>query len=105
MRRAVSGLRRQSEEARYVSRGRAARGDRQIPAILHPPMKYTLILLSMATALLAQAPGRQKRIVSDAEVARVHRSTILIDTHNDVTSATVAGLDLGKPNTSHMTDI
>jgi len=34
-----------------------------------------------------------------------HRSAILIDTHNDVTSATVAGLDIGKPNTTHMTDI
>jgi membrane dipeptidase len=38
-------------------------------------------------------------------VARVHKSAILIDTHNDVTSATVAGLDLSKPNTDHMTDI
>ena len=36
---------------------------------------------------------------------RVHRSAILIDTHNDVTSSTVAGLDIGKPNTDHMTDI
>src|ERR1022692_4960781 len=35
----------------------------------------------------------------------VHQSAILIDTHNDVTSATIAGLDLGKPNTGHMTDI
>jgi membrane dipeptidase len=58
-----------------------------------------------AATLLAQAPGRQKRTVSDAEVMRVHRSAILIDTHNDVPSATVAGLDLGKPNTDHMTDL
>ena len=36
---------------------------------------------------------------------QVHRSAILIDTHNDITSATVAGLDLEKPNTDHMTDI
>ena len=35
----------------------------------------------------------------------VHHSAILIDTHNDITSATVAGLDLGQPNTGHMTDI
>jgi membrane dipeptidase len=59
----------------------------------------------MATALFAQIPGRHKRTVTDAEVARVHKSTLLIDTHNDVTSATVAGLDLGKPNADHMTDI
>src|SRR6516165_9532361 len=54
---------------------------------------------------LRQPPGRQKRTVTDAEVMRVHQSAILIDTHNDVTSATVAGLDIGKPNTNHMTDI
>jgi len=58
-----------------------------------------------AAALFAQAPGRTRRTVTDAEVMRVHQSAILIDTHNDVTSATVAGLDLGKPNTDHMTDI
>ena len=53
----------------------------------------------------AQAPGRHKRTVTDAEVKRVHASAILIDTHNDVTSATVAGLDIGKPNIGHMTDL
>ncbi len=43
--------------------------------------------------------------MTDAEVRRVHESAILIDTHNDITSSTVAGLDLGQPNTDHMTDI
>ena len=57
------------------------------------------------SALFAQAPGRQKRTVTDDEVMRVHQSALLIDTHNDVTSATVAGLDIGKPNTDHMTDV
>src|SRR5436305_13177992 len=63
-----------------------------------------LVLLS-ASALLAQAPGRQKRTVTDDEVMRVHQSALLIDTHNDVSSATAAGLDIGKPNTGHMTDV
>jgi membrane dipeptidase len=67
-------------------------------------MKLALIFVA-ATALFAQAPGRHKRSVTDAEVVRVHKSALLIDTHNDVTSSTVAGLDLGKPNTDHMTDI
>jgi len=67
-------------------------------------IRFTLFVL-LAAPLLAQPPGRQKRTVTDAEVMRVHRSAILIDTHNDITSATVAGLDLGKPNTDHMTDI
>ena len=39
-----------------------------------------------AAPLLAQAPGRQKLTVGDAEVRRVHRSAILIDTHNDIPS-------------------
>src|ERR1019366_4883018 len=39
------------------------------------------------------------------EVARVHKSAPVIDTHNDVTSATVAGMDIGKPNPDHMTDV
>jgi len=67
-------------------------------------IRFTLFA-ALAGCLLAQPPGRQKRTVTDAEVMRVHRSAILIDTHNDVTSATVAGLDIGKPNTDHMTDI
>jgi membrane dipeptidase len=69
-----------------------------------------IIRIPLTTALsavlaFAQAPGRTKRTVTDAEVQRVHKSAILIDTHNDVTSATVAGLDIGKPNTDHMTDV
>lgn len=43
--------------------------------------------------------------VSDADVARVGRSAILIDTHNDVTSDTVAGLDIGKARSDGHTDI
>ncbi len=36
---------------------------------------------------------------------RVHRSALLIDTHNDVTSKTVEGFDIGKPTTAGHTDI
>jgi membrane dipeptidase len=64
-----------------------------------------VLVVATAAGLSAQPPGRQKRTVTDAEVTRVHQSAILIDTHNDITSATVAGLDLGKPNTDHMTDV
>jgi membrane dipeptidase len=70
-----------------------------------PIIRFALLAVLASSALLAQPPGRQKRTVTDAEVMRVHRSAILIDTHNDITSATVAGLDIGKPNTDHMTDI
>jgi len=68
-------------------------------------VRSILIAALAASILPAQAPGRKKRAVTDAEVQRVHKSAILIDTHNDVTSATVAGLDIGKPNTDHMTDL
>src|SRR5215813_8199157 len=65
-----------------------------------------LFALSLSVSLAcAQAPGRKKRTVTDEEVTRVHKSALLIDTHNDVTGSTVAGLDIGKPNTGHMTDI
>jgi len=68
-------------------------------------LRLAVVLSLAATFASAQAPGRKKRTVTDAEVQRVHKSAILIDTHNDVTSATVAGLDIGQPNTDHMTDL
>jgi membrane dipeptidase len=72
---------------------------------MNPAIRFALATALAASVLLAQIPGRKKRTVTDAEVVRVHKSAILIDSHNDVTSATVAGLDLGKPNTDHMTDL
>lgn len=47
----------------------------------------------------------QKRAVSAGEVERVHRSALLIDTHNDVTGETVRGLDIGLRRKSGHTDI
>jgi len=47
----------------------------------------------------------QARTVSDAEVMRVHRSALLIDTHNDVPSRTVEGFDLGSHTGTGHTDI
>jgi membrane dipeptidase len=69
------------------------------------PVRFLLACALPAAVLLAQPPGRQKRTVTDAEVMRVHNSAILIDTHNDVTTATVAGMDIGKPNPDHHTDL
>ncbi len=47
----------------------------------------------------------QTRKVSDAEVMKVHKSAILIDTHNDVTSRTVSGFDIGEHSTEGHTDL
>jgi membrane dipeptidase len=68
-------------------------------------MRAILTLFLFAGAIFGQPPGRQKRTVTDEEVMRVHKSAILIDAHNDVTSGTLAGLDIGKPNTDHQTDL
>ena len=49
--------------------------------------------------------GAQTRSVTDAEVMRVHRSAILIDGHNDITSRTVVGLDISGPVRGTHTDV
>jgi membrane dipeptidase len=63
-------------------------------------IRYIILIGILSTMVFAQ-----KRHVTDAEVARVQKSVLLIDTHNDITSATVDGLDIGKPSTTTNTDI
>lgn len=58
-----------------------------------------LLCVSLAAAVA------QTRPVTDAAVMKVHRSALLIDGHNDVTSLTVDGFDIGTPNTKGQTDI
>ncbi|MCU1340084.1 MAG: Membrane dipeptidase [Bryobacterales bacterium] len=62
----------------------------------------TRLLLALVTAMFL---GGQPRTVTDAEVMRVHRSALLIDTHNDVPSRTVEGFDIGSRNGAGHTDI
>jgi membrane dipeptidase len=56
-------------------------------------------------AILSVFAHAQTRKVTDAEVTRVHKSMLLIDTHTDVTSKTVAGFDIGKPSATGHTDL
>lgn len=65
-------------------------------------MRITAPLVLCVCALSAQAP---KRTVTDAEVQKAHRSALVIDTHNDVTSRTVTGFDIGKPANDGHTDL
>src|SRR5579862_3665711 len=66
----------------------------------------TRLLLAVVTVMLAGGQTReQTRSISDAEVMRVHRSTLLIDTHNDVPSRTVEGFDIGSHTGTGHTDI
>src|ERR1051325_11174711 len=66
----------------------------------------TRLLLALVTIMFASAQSKaQNKSVSDAEVMRVHRSTLLIDTHNDVPSRTVEGFDIGSRTGTGHTDI
>ena len=58
-----------------------------------------------ALALLASLPALGQHKVTDAEVEKITREAILIDTHNDVTSKTVAGYDIATPNKGGQTDL
>jgi membrane dipeptidase len=55
--------------------------------------------------LLVAVLCAQTRTVTDAEVMRVHRAAMLIDTHNDVPTFTVDGEDIGARAGKGHTDI
>jgi membrane dipeptidase len=59
-------------------------------------MKTHLLAAVIATGVTAGMLTAQSSKISDDEVMRVHRSALLIDTHNDITSRTVDGYDIGK---------
>ena len=66
----------------------------------------TRLLLALVIAVFAASQSKsQNKTISDAEVMRVHRSTLLIDTHNDVPSRTVEGFDIGSHTATGHTDI
>jgi membrane dipeptidase len=60
-----------------------------------------LAVVLPATICFTQSP----RKVTDAEVARITRDAILIDTHDDVPSKTVSGYDIATPNKAGQTDL
>jgi membrane dipeptidase len=62
---------------------------------------HRIAILSICVSLAALAQPK----VSDEEVMRVHRSALLIDTHNDITSRTVEGFDIGAASTTTHTDL
>lgn len=67
-------------------------------------MRRFSVALVTAMLLFSQVSG-QNRTITDAEVARVHRSTLLIDTHNDLPSRTVEGFDIGSHTGTGHTDV
>jgi membrane dipeptidase len=64
-----------------------------------------LLTLLLALALGAGPSAAQSNKISDAEVRKVHQSVLLIDTHNDVPSDTVKGVDIGKRRDRGHTDL
>jgi membrane dipeptidase len=66
-----------------------------------PPRLLVLSTILAAAPIGALAP----HTATDAEVAEVGRTAILIDTHDDVTSKTVDGYDIATPNRNGNTDL
>jgi hypothetical protein len=60
-------------------------------------MRRKVCLFVSLIAAWAQQPADR--------AARLHRSLLIIDTHNDVTSRTVQGFDIGKPDGKGHTDL
>ncbi len=73
-------------------------------------MRHTFGAAALAFCLPLVAPAqavRQPRTtpVTQAEVDRITREAILIDTHDDITSKTVDGYDIAQPNKGGQTDL
>ena len=60
-------------------------------------------LLALTLPLAAQTP--RTKPVTQAEVDKITRDAILIDTHDDVPSKTVDGYDIATPNKAGQTDL
>jgi len=68
------------------------------------PCCLSLALASLSHPSLAQMAKRTTP-VTQAEVDKITREAILIDTHDDVTSKTVDGYDIATPNKRGQTDL
>jgi membrane dipeptidase len=65
-----------------------------------------LVVAAVSLAVIAVAQNKlQNIVVTDDEVMRVHRSALLIDTHNDVPSRSINGFDIGPHAPDGHTDI
>lgn len=62
---------------------------------------FSTLLLMVMTGAFAAPPDARK---VDAEVKQITKSAILIDTHNDIPSFTIDGVDIGNAPKNH-TDI
>jgi membrane dipeptidase len=67
----------------------------------------TLVVFALFGCVVGSAVAQKPRTtpVTDAEVAKITGEAILIDTHNDVPTHTVAGYDIGTHNKAGQTDL
>ncbi len=65
----------------------------------------TFITVTATTLSVAAQLKPRTKPVTDAEVARITRDAILIDTHDDVPSKTIDGYDIATPNKDGQTDL
>ena len=72
-----------------------------------PHLRLTLLaLVALQLTTLAQSPRTPpKTPVTQAQVDRITREAILIDTHDDIPSKTVDGYDIATPNKAGQTDL
>ncbi len=69
-------------------------------------LSAAVIVLAVAPCLRSQTTHTPRtKPVTQAEVDRITRDAILIDTHDDVTSQTVKGYDIAAPNKVGQTDL
>ncbi len=70
---------------------------------MHSLLRHSLLASTIVATVPTSVLARHG--VTDAEVAEVGRTAILIDTHDDVTSKTVDGYDIATPNRGGNTDL
>jgi membrane dipeptidase len=68
-------------------------------------LALTAVTFSASSFSLAQSPKPRTTPVTQAEVDKITREAILIDSHDDVTSKTVEGYDIATPNKRGQTDL
>ena len=68
-------------------------------------MRALCVLSIVVCVCFAQTRSVPTVAQTDAEVQRVHRRMLLIDTHNDITSRTVDGYDIGKNKNDGHTNV
>src|ERR1700722_14594947 len=64
-----------------------------------------LLAFAVASAGFGQNRITQIRTVTDADVARVQSSALILDAHNDLPYYTVQGRDIASPSASPHTDL